>query len=74
MDLTNLEACVIEILHRDDVDSFEMAKVAKQINADEVYTLYRPLIENHLIQCDKTFNNDDVFQIALKMFQSLKEY
>ena len=74
MDLTNLEACVIEILHREEVDSFEMAAVAKQINSEEVYRLYKPLIENHFIQHDIFFNADDVYQLALKMYQILKEY
>jgi len=69
-----LTAIVIEILHRSDVDSFEMAVVAKQTNDENVYRLYKSLIENHLIQCDINFTNDDVYKIALKMYQILREY
>lgn len=68
-----LQARVLETLHRKDVDSFLMATVAKKTSFKEVYTLYKPLIENHLIRCDIPFGGIDVYQIALRMYQILKE-
>lgn len=72
--MLDFEAVVIEILHRPDVDSFEMAAVAKQVSGDDVFGLYKLLIENHFTQIDIDFTNDDVYQTALKMYQILKEY
>ncbi len=74
METNYLQARVIETLHRRDVDSYEMAAVAKRTNFQEVYTLYKPLIENHLIRCDIRFTGIDVYQIALRMYQILKRY
>lgn len=70
----DFEAVVIEILHRPDVDSLEMATIAKQVTGEDVYHLYRPLIENHFNQSGLNFTNNDVYKTALKMCQILKEY
>lgn len=74
METDYLQASAFETLHRKDVDSFEMAEVAKKTNFQEVYTLYKPLIENQLIRCDIKFTGIDVYQIALKMYQTLTQY
>ena len=73
METDYLQASAFETLHRKDVDSFEMAAVAQKTNFQEVYTLYKPLIENQLIRCDIKFTGIDVYQIASRMYQILKE-
>ena len=71
MESDYLHASAFDTLHRKDVDSFQMAAVAQKTNFQEVYTLYKPLIENQLIRCDIPFNSFDLYQIALKMYQIL---
>jgi len=74
MEIDYLHASAFDTLHRKDVDSFQMAAVAKRTSFTEVYTLYKPLIENQLIRCDIKFTGIDVYQIALKMYQTLTRY